>query len=118
MAQIALIINILMTLISGFGIIAACAESVRLLKALSVLFIFLIVIHIMYAIYYIVNIYYKGHLSVFIDEIMINFFGPIIEIYFTKVFMDYAEIVKIARDNTSTPGRVETSSVTNNQVIN
>ncbi|CAG8810285.1 28616_t:CDS:2, partial [Gigaspora margarita] len=115
MAQIALIINILMTLISGFGIIAACAESVRLLKTFSVLFIFLMVFHIMYAIYYTVNIYYKGYLSVFTDETMINFVGPIIEVYFAKILVDYTEIVKIARDNTSTPGRVETSSVTNNQ---
>ncbi|CAG8707376.1 16720_t:CDS:2, partial [Dentiscutata erythropus] len=74
-AQIALIVNILMTLISGFGFVAACVT-------------------------------------------LINFAGPIVEVYFAKIIVDYAEIVKIQRENALTPRRVEASNITSSQVIN
>ncbi|CAG8768132.1 10860_t:CDS:2, partial [Dentiscutata heterogama] len=53
--------------------------------------------------------------NVFLNETLINFAGPIVEVYFAKIIADYAEIVKIQRENTLTPRRVEASNITSNQ---
>ncbi|CAG8513810.1 16275_t:CDS:2 [Cetraspora pellucida] len=110
----ALIINSLTILVTVFGIIVVCSMgSARLLKIFLGLYILIIVLHLIHAIYFTVVISSYEFFDFFIDITIKNFIGPLIGIYFAKVIADYIAIVESA----TTSRTIEDSEVANNQVV-
>ncbi|CAG8571155.1 1774_t:CDS:2, partial [Scutellospora calospora] len=115
--QIALAVNSLTILISGFGLmVVCCAESARLLQIFSGLFIFVVVIHFIYAIYFAIVVSSSGYWSYYEYYTINHFVGAILGVYFAKVIADYAKIVRLEQNNTQTLGIIEASNIANNQV--
>ncbi|CAG8649897.1 6999_t:CDS:2, partial [Cetraspora pellucida] len=54
-------------------------------------------------------------MNIFLNETIIHFIGPVVEIYFAKLIIDYAIMVTIERNNSPTPGRVENPDIPSNQ---
>ncbi|CAG8483244.1 12046_t:CDS:2, partial [Dentiscutata erythropus] len=113
---IALVINSLTTLVSGYGLIViCCSESPRSLKILSGLFIFIVILHFLYGIYLIIITAVNDVLSYFVSFIILHFVGAFLGFYFARVVSDYAKIVRHEKGDISSPRRIEGSNVTNNQ---
>ncbi|CAG8628696.1 18183_t:CDS:2 [Cetraspora pellucida] len=117
-AYVAMVANSLTILVAGFGlIVVCCAESARLLKTFSGLFIFIVFIHYAYAIYITIVVATSGYFRYFTTLVILSFIGAFLLSYFAKVISDYAASAKEEQDNYITPRRMETSDVTNNQVV-
>ncbi|CAG8730641.1 7376_t:CDS:2 [Cetraspora pellucida] len=118
--HIALVINCLTVAITLFGLFAVnCGqESVQSLKIFSGLFILAVILHLIYAIYFIIVVSSNGILGSYPGITIYLFVGPLIGAYFAKIIADYTKIVELRQQNVQTPGRVEASNTTNNQVVN
>ncbi|CAG8761945.1 13232_t:CDS:2, partial [Racocetra persica] len=95
-------------------------ESAQGLKIYSRLFIFTVIVHFIYNIYFLVILvtpYSDSTVrdmekSIAIPQFVVSLVGA----YFAKLIIDYTKIVELKKKNAQTPGRVEASNTTNCQL--
>ncbi|CAG8602597.1 2160_t:CDS:2, partial [Racocetra persica] len=118
-AQIALVINCLTAAITLFGLfVVCCGESAQALKIYSGLFILAVIVHFIYAIYFVFVAASNDVLRYYMGTAISQFVGYLFGVCFAKVIVDYTKLVGLEQQNAQTPGRVEASNMTNHQVVN
>ncbi|CAG8598499.1 3524_t:CDS:2, partial [Dentiscutata heterogama] len=117
--QIAIAINSTTILITCFGLIViCCTESAQLMEVYSGFYIFIVIVHIIYAIYFFIAASSNNILDYFMKVATYQLIGACIGVYFAKLIAGYAKSLKVNQDSVQTPRKVEAPNTTNNQVVN
>ncbi|CAG8545671.1 16163_t:CDS:2, partial [Dentiscutata erythropus] len=114
--QIAIAINSATILITSFGLmVVCCAESAKLMEVYSGFYTFIVIVHIIYAIYFFIAASSNYILDYFMRIAIYQLIGAFIGVYFAKLIAGYAKSLKLNQDSVQTPRKVEDPNMTNNQ---
>ncbi|CAG8790724.1 12717_t:CDS:2, partial [Dentiscutata erythropus] len=110
-AQIAIAINSATILITSFGLM----ESAKLMEVYSGVYILIVIVHIIYAIYFFIVASSNKVLDYFMRIAIYQLIGAFVGVYFAKQIAGYAKRLKLNQNSVQTPRNVEAPNMRNNQ---